>query len=88
MRGEKWSREHKALLKTDMTTEQIVKITGRTPDAVKRARYVYTGHSSLKDRCPETYEEKLFEAERKYRKIEKEQRLKELCKQLGVRIGG
>ena len=88
MRGEKWSKEHKDLLKTDMTTEQIAEVTGRTPDAVRRARYVYTGHSSQKDRCPETYEEKLFEAERKYLEIQREQRIKDLCRQLGVRIGG
>ena len=88
MNGIKWSSEDKALLKTDMSNEQIDKLTGRTPEAVRRARYTYTGHFVEKDKGIETREEKLFEAEREYHKLQKEQRLKELCRQLGVRIGG
>ena len=62
--------------------------TGRTSEAVKRARYVYTGHSVEKDKGFETKEEKLFEMEKKVHKLQKEQHLKDLCRQLGVRIGG
>lgn len=88
MNGEPWSKEHKDLLKTDMTTEQIAKVTGRTHDAVKRARYVYTGHSVEKDKCPETKEERLFEAERIYHKLQREQHIKDMCIQLNVKLGG
>ena len=88
MNGIKWLKEHKDLLKTNMTTEQIAKATGRTHEAVKRARYVYTGHSVEKDKCPETKEEKLFEMERKVHQLQKEQHIKDLCKQLNVKLGG
>ena len=84
----KWSPEHKQLLKTDMTAEQIAEITGRTVEGVRRARYAYTGHSVEKAKQITTYEDKLFEMERKYHQIQKEERLKALCRQLGVRIGG
>ena len=43
MNGTKWTAEEKKLLKTDMTTEQIAEATGRTAEAVRRARYTYTG---------------------------------------------
>lgn len=88
MNGPKWTTEHKQLFKTDMTNEQIVEITGRTPEAVRRARYTYTGHSVEKSKGFETKEEKLFQAEERYHKLLKKQRLKDLCKQLGVRLGG
>ena len=88
MNGEKWSKEHKEMLKTDMTNVQIAKETGRTLEAVKRARYTYTGHAVEKDRWVETKEERLFEMEKKVHKLQKEQRLLDLCRHLGVRIGG
>ena len=88
MNGAKWTPEEKKLLKTDMNTSQIAEITGRTEDAVRRARYTYTGHSVEAGKGLTTYEEKLFEAERNYHKVQKEQRLIHLCKVLGVRIGG
>ena len=89
MNGPKWTTEHKQLLKTDMTTEELVRVTGRTPEAVRRARYTYTGHFVGKgQRQIETKEEKLFQAEERYHKLQREQHLKDLCKQLGVRIGG
>ena len=88
MNGTKWTAEEKKLLKTDMTTEQITKATGRTEGAVRRARYTYTGHSVEEGKGQTTYEERLFEAERNYRRVQKEQRLLNYCKQLGVRIGG
>ena len=88
MTGTKWSTEDKQLLKTDMSNDQIMKLTGRTEEAVRRARYVYTGHFVEKGRGIETKEEKLFQAEERYHKLLKEQRLKDLCKQLGVRLGG
>ena len=89
MNGEKWSAEEKALLKSEMTAEEISVKIGRTVEAVKRARYTYTGHMLQKGgRWLETNEERLFEAEREYRRIQKEERLKHLCKQLGVRIAG
>ena len=88
MNGTKWTPEEKKLLKTDMSAEEIAKATGRTEYAVKRARYTYTGHSVEEGKQLTTYEEKLFEAERNYHRIQKEQRLIHLCKVLGVRIGG
>lgn len=88
MNGTKWTAEEKLLLKTDMSAEQIAKATGRTEHAVHRARYTYTGHTVEKERQLETSEERLFEAERNYRRVQKEQRLLNYCKQLGVRIGG
>ena len=88
MNGEKWTAEEKMLLKSNMNTKQIAEATGRTEDAVRRARYTYTGHSVEAGKGFTTYEEKLFEAERKYHKVQKEQRLIHLCKVLGVRIGG
>lgn len=88
MNGTKWTAEEKKLLKTDMTTEQIAEATGRTEEAVRRARYTYTGHSVEEGKGQVTYEERLFEAERNYHRIQKEQRLIHLCKVLGVRIGG
>ena len=39
MNGAKWTAEEKKLLKTNMTTEQIAEATGRTKEAVRRARY-------------------------------------------------
>lgn len=86
--SKKWTAEEKQLLKTNMTTEQIAEATGRTKAAVRRARYNYTGHSVEEGKGFTTYEEKLFEAERKYHQVQKEQRLIHLCKILGVRIGG
>jgi len=87
MNGIKWSPEEKALLKSDLTAEEIAVRTGRTSEAVRRARYTYTGHTLQKGgKWLKTDEERLFEAERKYRIVEKEQKLKDLCKQLGVRI--
>ena len=88
MNGTKWTAEEKKRLKTDMTTEQIAEATGRTKKAVRKARYTYTGHSVEEGKGLTTYEEKLFEAERNYRRVQKEQRLLNYCKQLGVRIGG
>lgn len=88
MNGTKWTAEEKKLLKTNMNTKQIAEATGRTEDAVRRARYTYTGHSVEEGKGLITYEEKLFEAERNYRRVQKEQRLLNYCKQLGVRIGG
>ena len=88
MNGTKWTAEEKKLLKTDMTTEQIAEVTGRTEGAVRRARYTYTGHSVEEGKGQTTYEERLFEAERNYRGVQKERRLLNYCKQLGVRIGG
>lgn len=88
MNGTKWTAEEKKLLKTDMTTEQIAEATGRTEEAVRRARYTYTGHSVEEGKGQTTYEERLFEAERNYRRVQKERRLLNYCKQLGVRIGG
>ena len=88
MNGAKWTAEEKKLLKTDMTTEQIAEATGRTKEAVRRARYTYTGHFVEKGKGFTTAEEKLFEAERRYHKVQKEQRLIRLSKELGVRIGG
>jgi len=86
--SEKWTAEEKKLLKTNMTTEQIAEATGRTMEAVRRARYTYTGHSVEEGKGQTTSEERLFEAERRYHKVQKEQRIIALCKQLGVRIGG
>ena len=88
MNGNKWTAEEKQLLKTNMSTEQIAKATGRTEHAVHRARYSYTGHTVEKERQLETAEERLFEAERNYHRIQKEQNLIHLCRILGVRIGG
>ena len=88
MNGTKWTAEEKKLLKTNMTTEQIAEATGRTESAVRRARYTYTGHSVEEGKGFTTYEEKLFEAEKNYHRIQKEQRLIHLCKVFGVRIGG
>ena len=87
MSGIKWSTEEKSLLKTNMTAEQIAEITGRTPKAVRKSRYTYTGHSVEEGKQLTTHEERLIEMERKYRQIQKEERLKALCKQLGVRLG-
>ena len=89
MNGVKWSPEEKALLKTDLTAEEISVKIGRTVEAVKRARYTYTGHMLQKGgRWLETNEERLFEAERQYHKLKREENLINLCKILGVRIGG
>lgn len=88
MNGNKWTPEEKKLLRTNMTTEEIAEATGRTEHAVRHARYTYTGHSVEEGKQLTTYEEKLFEAERNYHRIQKEQRLIHLCKVLGVRIGG
>ena len=88
MNGTKWTAEEKKLLKTDMNASQIAEATGRTEKAVRKARYTYTGHSVEEGKGLTTYEEKLFEAERNYRRVQKEQRLLNYCKQLGVRIGG
>jgi hypothetical protein len=88
MKGIKWTPEEKALLKTDMSAEQIAEATGRTEGAVRHARYTYTGHSVEEGKGLTTYEEKLFEAERNYHRIQKEENLLHLCKLLGVRIGG
>ena len=88
MNGTKWTAEEKKLLKTNMTTEQIAEATGRTESAVRRARYTYTGHSVEEGKGFTTYEEKLFEAEKNYHRIQKKQRLIHLCKVFGVRIGG
>lgn len=88
MNGTKWTAEEKLLLKTDMSAQQIAEATGRTEEAVRRARYTYTGHSVEEGKGQTTYEERLFEAERNYRRVQKEQRLLNYCKQLGVRIGG
>ena len=84
----KWTTQDKQLLKTNMTTEQIAEATGRTHESIKRARYSYTGHSVEASKAIETKEEKLFEAERKYRKLKREENLINLCEVLGVRIGG
>ena len=84
----KWTIEEKQLLKTDMTTEEIAEATGRTHESIKRARYSYTGHSVEKSKALTTNEEKLFEMERKCRKLKREEDLIKLCKTLGVRIGG
>lgn len=88
MNGAKWTPEEKMLLKSNMNAEQIAKATGRTEGAVRKARYTYTGHSVEEGKGLTTYEEKLFEAERNYHRVQKEQRLIHLCKVLGVRIGG
>lgn len=88
MNGTKWTAEEKKLLKTDMSAQQIAEATGRTEEAVRKARYTYTGHSVEEGKGQTTYEERLFEAERNYRRVQKEQRLLNYCKQLGVRIGG
>lgn len=88
MNGTKWTAEEKKLLKTDMSAQQIAEATGRTEEAVRRARYTYTGHSVEEGKGQTTYEERLFEAERNYRRVQKEQKLLNYCKQLGVRIGG
>ena len=86
--SKKWTAEEKKLLKTNMTASQIAEATGRTMEAVRRARYTYTGHFVEEGKGQITNEERLFEAERRYHKVQKEQRLIALCKQLGVRIGG
>ena len=48
MNGTKWTAEEKKLLKTDMTTEQIAEATGRTEEAVRRARLRTQGTRSKK----------------------------------------
>lgn len=80
MPNKTWSTADKALLKSDMTNEQIAKRIGRTPAAVKRMRYYYTGHST-EDR------ERITEQER-MSAIEGECRILNLCKQLGVKLQG
>ena len=88
MKGTKWSPEEKALLKTDLTAEEIAARTGRTSEAVRRARYTYTGHFVEKSKALKTKEDKLFEMEYRCRKLKREEDLIKLCKTLGVRIGG
>ena len=60
MNGTKWTAEEKKLLKTDMSAQQIAEATGRTEEAVRRARYTYTGHSVEEGKGQTTYEERLF----------------------------
>ena len=82
----KWTKEQKIMLKSDMTNEEIAAETGRTVNSVRKGRYAYTGHSCDNPKI-KTHEEKLFEAEKRAMQVRKEERLKELCKILGVRIG-
>ena len=88
MNGKQWTPEEKRLLKSNMSAEEIARETGRSEHAVKRARYTYTGHSVEEGKQLTTYEERLFEAERDYHRIQREKHIINLCRQLGVRIAG
>ena len=40
----KWTKEHKAMLFSSLTNEEIAEKTGRSPHSVRKARVRYTGH--------------------------------------------
>lgn len=41
----KWTKEHKAMLFSSLTNEDIAEQTGRSAHSVKKARVRYTGHA-------------------------------------------
>lgn len=78
MKSPNWSDEHKQLLFSDKTNEEIMAITGRTMKAVRSARYNRTGFYT-EDRRPKGDERK---------KHRSEARIISMCKRIGVRIEG
>lgn len=83
-----WTREQKDLLFSDMTNEEIAEATGRSLISIKSARYYYTGHQVEPAKALEARERAILMQEQKARRVANEQRLKDLCRQLGVRLYG
>lgn len=83
-----WTKSEVELLKSSMSNEEIAVITGRSVKAVGAARYRTTGHKVEPERWGPKYQTKDEVAIQKAEQIRKEARLLELCKRLGVRIGG
>ena len=84
-----WTREQKDLLFSEMTNEEIAKAVGRSVTSVKRARYYYTGHEVEFSRWQlDTQENAILKHEQKAKRVANEQRIKDLCKRLGVRLYG
>ena len=83
-----WTKDKRDLLFSDMTNEEIAKATGHTITSVKRARYYYTGHEVEFSKWQLAREAAILEHEQKARRVANEQRLKDLCRQLGVRLYG
>ena len=46
----KWTKEHKAMLFSSLTNEEIAEKTGRSPHSVRKARVRYTGHAVERQR--------------------------------------
>lgn len=69
------------LLRSQMSNEEIAGRLGVPESRVRAARYYYTGHAIPFDpdtmRMPERFSD-----------TEKEARIIDLCKKLGIRIGG
>ena len=79
MNGIKWTLEHKRLLKTDMTNEQIAEITGRPVSAVKRTRYDWTGHNVEAEKWRVTKPERLS-------KVAGECRVVNLARKMNIKL--
>ena len=83
-----WTNEQKEMLHSSMTNEEIAQATGRSLASVKRGRYYYTGHEVEFSKWQLAREAAILEHEQKARRVANEERLKNLCKQLGVRLYG
>ena len=79
MSVKRWTPEEKALLKSDISNDEIAKITGKHKRTVETMRYKYTGHYCTKETQRDNQDEKR-------NKIRGDVRIIEACKRLGVRL--
>ena len=84
-----WTEEDKALLYTDMSTEEIAEKTGRTYAAIQRMRYDLTGHYVEKDKQHDKQVRPFSRyATQAMSDIEKEARILHLAKDLNIKLEG
>lgn len=75
----KWTPEQKRLLFSDLSNEEIAKITGRDKRAVEVTRYRYTGHYCTKETQRKNQDERR-------KGIRGEVRIVDACKRLKIKI--
>ena len=83
-----WSHEEIGLLFTSMNNKEIQRITGRSMSGILRKRYRMTGHTVEEENWRYEYDTEDDKAIKEFKKLQSEERLKKLCRDLGVRIGG
>ena len=89
MYGRKWEKEEIEMLKSDMTNEEIMKMTNRSEYSVRKKRYEITGHYSFPGKDMTTYVKPKERPRDSFTSGKyKELRLIALAEKLGVRLLG